>query len=115
MKEGTEMKLAFICGPYRAGTITEIGDNIQRAKEASKVLWKSGYAVICPHMNSAMLDGLVPDKQFLDAGLLMIEKCDVVFVLKNWSSSEGSKAEVIHAKAKGIEVDYRFVDEVPIR
>jgi len=103
-----KMKIAYVCGPYRADTIVGTGDNIQRAKEAAKVLWKSGYAVLCPHMNSAMLDGLVPDKQFLAAGLRMLEVSDVVFVLDKWSGSKGSVAEVKRAKKKKIKIDYSF-------
>lgn len=104
-----KMKVAYIAGPYRADTISEIRHNIRRAEDAAEVLWKSGYAVICPHKNSGFFDGLVPDKQFLDAGLRFVEIADVVFVLKGWPGSVGSKAEVDRAKELGIEIDYMFV------
>ena len=49
------MKLAYIIGPYRADTIYQIKKNIEKAEETALKYWKKGYAVICPHLNTAFL------------------------------------------------------------
>ena len=56
------MKVIYVSGAYRAPTEYEVGLNIRRAEEAAIRLWMDGWAVICPHKNTARLGGVVPDE-----------------------------------------------------
>jgi hypothetical protein len=96
------MKLVFISGAYRG----DIDANIEHAKQASIRLWKEGYAVICPHMNTAHFDGICPDEVWLEGDLEILSRCDIVYVLNNWTGSEGSKAEIELARKLKIPVFY---------
>ena len=87
------MKLLYIAAPYRAKTIVSLQQNIQDAKLMSMYYWKKGYSVICPHLNSANFDGLLPDKDFLHGTMLMLSKCDVIAMHPNWEQSIGCITE----------------------
>ena len=87
------MKLLYIAAPYRAKTIISLQQNIHEAKLMSMYYWNKGYAVICPHMNSANFDGLCEDKTFLQGTMLMLSKCDVIAMHPNWEHSTGSVGE----------------------
>lgn len=71
--------------------------NIIQAREAAKILWKRGYAVICPHSNSGLMDDTVPYETFMQGDFRLIEKSDIVFFLPGWLNSEGAKREYRHA------------------
>lgn len=88
------MKVAYVAGPYRAKTIYEITQNIERAKRLAVKLWKKGYAVICPHANSALMDGACDDAVFLDGGLELLRRSDFVVLLDGWKESAGTFKEV---------------------
>jgi len=99
------VKLAYTAGPYRSEHGTRgIIANIRAAEAVAVELWRLGFAVICPHLNSALLDGVVPDAQFLAGDLLMMERCDLVVMFPRWRQSEGAKREREHAIARGISV-----------
>lgn len=97
------MKLAYIAGPYRGKTINETRANIRRAEEAAVEYWRNGYAVICPHLNSAFFDGVCSDNYFLRAYEEILKRCDLVVMLPGWGTSEGAKREFCLAERLGIE------------
>ena len=98
------MKLVYVIGPYRAESISGIVENIRSAEGLSKVLWHMGYAVLCPHMNSSLMDGLVPDERFLAGAKIMLSLCDLAVVLPGYRKSAGSKAEIRWAQSEEIPV-----------
>lgn len=100
----TSMPVAYVAGPYRGSSIYEVEQNIQRARSLAVELWKRGYAVICPHMNSALLDGACDDKAFLEGGLELLRRSDVVVVLDNWRESKGTCTEIELANSLKIPV-----------
>lgn len=106
------MEVAYISGKYRGKTIAEIEENIALARRAAKKLWKDGYAVICPHMNTAFLDGVVADDRFLEADIEILKRCDVVFMLPNWRQSEGAKKERECAHGRMMPVLYLSEEEL---
>src|SRR3990172_2170462 len=99
-----EMKVAFVSGPYRADTVHGIVKNIRRAERLSIELWKLGYAVICPHKNTALLDGVAPDDVWLQGDLAMLKRCDVCVFIAGWEKSTGAQAEREFCKENGIEI-----------
>ena len=108
--------VAYISGPYRGATINETFHNIEVAREAAEVYWKNGYWVFCPHLNSALMDGIVPDETFLRADLwfmkaLLRPGSGVLVMLPRWVHSEGSKAEHSWAVANNICIDYHDLED----
>lgn len=101
------MKLVFISGAYRASTKEGIEANIQKAKQAAIELWQQGYAVICPHLNTAHFDGLCPDEVWLDGDIEIMRRCDAVYFLNRWIDSEGARHEHYVAHAQGLELMYQ--------
>ncbi len=86
--------VAYVAGPYRADTINGVLENIQRARDVALKLWQAGYTVICPHLNSALMDGACPDEAFLEGGLELVRRSDVVVLVGDWEKSEGTLAEL---------------------
>jgi hypothetical protein len=100
------MVVVYIAGAYRAKTLRGIVENIRKAEEVAIKYWKRGYAVICPHLNSALLDGEVTDQMFLNGDLAIISRCDIVVMMKDWQASKGATAEHNPAKDLGIQIIY---------
>ena len=92
------MKVVFVSGPYR-GKITE---NIRIARQHAEMLWKKGYAVFCPHLNSAHMDGVASDETFLNGDLEILSRCDLVYLLPGWEQSKGARKEWELARKMGI-------------
>lgn len=99
-------KLAYVAGPYSAKTIFGKLRNIYRAWRAARRLWAEGYTVVCPHMNSALMDGAISNDEFILRDLSILGKCDAVYMLKGWSRSKGARLERDYALQLGLEVLY---------
>lgn len=104
------MKVAYIAGPYRAKTINGIVINIRKAEAVAIKYWLKGYAVICPHKNTALFDGTAPDKVWLKGDLEFIKRLipgkDVLVMMSDWKSSSGAVNECNFALSLGIEIIY---------
>ena len=106
-----QMELIYVAGPYRGKSKIRVINffqrlrNIHRARKAAKELWGMGYAVICPHSNSAMMDGVCPDENFLAGTLSMMAACDKVVLLDGWVNSSGTWGEINKAKEWHIPVE----------
>lgn len=92
-----EIYLVFICGPYRGESHNEVHQNIERARNVATLLWKLGYAVICPHLNSAFFSGACNEENFTSGYLKILSICDIVVMVGDWQKSEGASKE--HALA----------------
>lgn len=100
------MKVFYVAGPYRAPSEFEVQQNIDKAKYVAANLWEAGVAVVCPHLNTAHLGGIVADEFFLEGDLEILRRCDAVLFLKDWMLSKGACAEHSFALAQGIPVFY---------
>ena len=101
------MKTVYIAGSYRSAHGTNgIHDNIEKARTAAIAFWRLGCCVICPHMNSSFMDGAVNDKAFLNGGLELLRRSDMVYFLKGWQKSSGSRLEHDEASLCGKEIEY---------
>jgi hypothetical protein len=101
------MKVIFISGKYRG----DIDTNIETAKKAAIKLWQAGYAVICPHLNTAHFDGLCPDSVWLAGDLEIMKRCDAIYLLSNWIESEGAIKEAEIARQMGLEIMSEAIDK----
>jgi hypothetical protein len=99
------MLVAYIAGPYRAPTESEVDDNIDRAKKVAKEVAKLGVFPICPHLNTAHFGGIADDSLWLNGDLIMLENCaDCVVLVDGWQLSKGTALEIERASAMGIPV-----------
>lgn len=100
------MKLIYVAGPYRSDTEWGLEENIQHAERAARQLWKDGWAVICPHKNTAHFGGVGDDSLWLDGDIVMLKRCDAIYMLNTWRTSKGAIAEREVAIECGLEVKY---------
>lgn len=100
------MELVYISGSYRDKRPNGVFNNIIKAREKALEYWKKGYAVICPHMNTAFMDGELPDEAWLDGDIEMVKRCDIIVMLKGWENSEGAKIELECAKKHNLKIIY---------
>jgi len=98
------LKVAYVAGPYRADTIYGVAQNIQKARAVALRLWKLGYAVICPHSNTAFFDGACPDSVWLEGDIEILTRCDLVVLVPGWEASSGTRAEIAEARRFDIPV-----------
>ena len=106
-KKETEkgMKVVFIAGPYKAPTIFQTMQNILEARRIALKYWALGYAVICPHSNSAFFDGSIVDiaelgreEPWYDGDKEFVRRSDIVVAMHGWWNSKGATAEIELAK-----------------
>ena len=90
-------RVVYIAMLYRAETPWKREKNIHAARDFALWLWKRGYAVICPHANSAHFDGELPDEIWLERYLEILARCDAIALGPGWRHSEGAKAELRYA------------------
>lgn len=97
------MKVIYIAGPYRDKRGPHfILQKIEVARQLAAELWALGNcAVICPHLNTYLLDGACEDANFLLGDLELIRRVDLVLVLPGWEESLGTKAEITFAEDVG--------------
>ena len=98
------MKLCYIAGPYRAKTIYGIQQNIRAAEAVALKYWRKGFAVICPHKNTALFDGAMPDETWLAGAIEIMKRCDVIVVMQGYENSVGTKFEILEAAKLGMKV-----------
>jgi hypothetical protein len=98
--------IVYVAGPYRARTVAGIARNIARAREVAERVWKAGHVALCPHLNSAFMDGLLPDGDgaFLRGGIELLKRCDAVILVPRWRDSIGTQEEIRAAGDAGIPV-----------
>jgi len=109
-------RIIYVAGPYRANSEWELELNIRAAENAAIALWKKGWAVICPHKNTAHFGGILPHEAWLAGDLTMLRRLnphrDAIFLVPGWQRSEGSKGEREIAFLCGLTI-YERMDDVP--
>jgi hypothetical protein len=96
--------IAYVAGPYRGKTEIEVRHNIDRAANVAEILWIGGFAVVCPHLNSAFFGGCISDEQFIARYIEIMNRCDCVVMGYGSVASDGAWRERTAAIAAGIPV-----------
>lgn len=103
-------KVIYVAGRFRGENAWEVEKNVRRAEEDALWLWKSGYAVVCPHTNTRFFNGAAPDEFFLEGDLDIMRRCDGVLMVRGWEESKGAHAERAEALCLGIPVFYAYYE-----
>lgn len=101
------MKKIFISGAYSAPTRDQVEDNIAHARQAAIELTRQGWAVFCPHLNTAHFEERLPELtggDWLARCVAWLECCDAIYVLAGSDHSVGTGIEVGLAKSLGLEI-----------
>ncbi len=99
--------VAYLAGPYRDKRGEHyVLEHIWAAREVAVQLWQMGYAVVCPHLDTFMMGGAIPEEGFLEGLLAILEVCHLVVVLPGWEHSEGTLAEIACARERGLPICY---------
>jgi nucleoside 2-deoxyribosyltransferase len=106
------MKVIYVAGKYRGKTLYETMNNINAASKLAAEVWQAGAVALCPHKNSALFDGIVPDSVFLAGDIELLKRCDGLIAVDNWRDSRGAEAEVAYAVARVIPIFHRIGDLV---
>jgi len=104
---------AYVIGAFRAETPYQISINIEKARDVALLLWKKGYSVFCPHMNTNNFQGEMPDEVWLEGDIEWLKCTDIaVQTRKNLGESKGSKKEIEYCENNKI-VLFKNIDIVP--
>lgn len=91
------MKIVYLAGKYTEDTVWTRECNIRKAEAAALELWKLGYGVVSPHLLTRFFYGSIDEKQVMDFCLTMLRKSDIIILLPNFITSEGSLRELQEA------------------
>jgi len=107
---------------YIAGQMSGIKNyNFKEFDKAKKELLKQKYEVISPadlardylkamqvyNKNSKLTFNDISRTDFLTLDLLFLDRCDTIYMLKNWEKSIGATIEFQKAKAKKMKIIYQ--------
>lgn len=98
------MRLVYIAGAYRAPTPWGVQKNIIAAAELAAKVHDAGMFAVCPHLNSAHMEGVASEEHFLVGTMELMKVCHAVILVSNWRTSSGALAEVAEATRIGIPV-----------
>jgi len=106
------MKQVYVAGPFRDRNSGPDGRYnfyqqeryIRSAEAVAWQLWKQGFSVICPHLNTAPFQGSLPDDVWLQGDLEQVRRSDFVVLAPGWEASSGTRNEMEFAFRHGIRV-----------
>ncbi|WP_097026159.1 DUF4406 domain-containing protein [Clostridium peptidivorans] len=87
---------------YIAGKITGLKNYKENFYKVEKQLKEKGH--LC--MNPSILPEGFPWEIYMQICYTMIDACDAVYMLNNWTDSKGANLEFEYAKAKNKEIIY---------
>lgn len=91
----------YLAGPYRAKNGRTVRCNVRRAEEIAIKWWRAGFAVICPHLNTAFFDGEADDAVWLHGDIEILKRCDAVLAMSTHAESLGTEKELTIAASMG--------------
>ena len=122
-------RVVYVSGAYRASTIRGIVQNIRHAENVAIRLWTKALAVICPHTNTRLFDGIFGEplgievcpvgelnaQNFIVGDIEMLKRLipgfDVIVMLPGYKNSKGAMQELKAAEEVGLIVHIWDVDD----
>ena len=103
------MKVIYIAGKYTDNCAYKVDLNIDMAKRYAIKVWQMGAVALCPHTNSAHMEGATSDQGFINGTKELMRRCDAIFVCPNWETSSGTKGEIAEATLLEMPVFYDLI------
>ena len=91
---------------YISGAISNTDDFMERFAKAEKELTEQGYSVVNPAKVNAQLPEDTTYEEYMKMSLCMLDMCEAIFMLKEWSKSFGANREYGYALAKDMIIMY---------
>lgn len=85
---------------YLSGKITGDSNYRQKFRSMEKELLSYGYVVF----NPAVLPDGFEYEDYMDLDLLILSRCDAIFLMRDWRNSPGAKREYEEAKRLGLRI-----------
>lgn len=100
--------VVYLSGKYRGQTVI----NVVKARQYAVELWKAGFTVICPHLNTAHFERFcdLQDNDFIEGDIVLLQRCDAIFMIPGWEESIGAKMEYEVAKSQFLPIFYSVKD-----
>jgi hypothetical protein len=86
-------KIIYIAGRYRGDKSV----NALNFQDAARRIFTAGHMPLNPIANTVYLDGEFSDDDFISRDLLLVGRCDGVYLLQGWETSVGARRELEHA------------------
>ena len=104
-------KKIYIAGKYDDDNVVKVLCNIRLGIKTAIQALLDGYIPFCPFLdfNFVLLNGTgteLTQQHFRDYSMAWLPHCDEVWVMHNWKTSGGTKAEIAEAEKLGIPVKY---------
>jgi hypothetical protein len=110
-----QMKVLYIAGKFHSEEEGGTQRNIARASKVALECWRKGWAVICPHKNTAGFQYAtdVPDENWYAGYLEILSRCDAILMMNGWEESIGAIMECDFAHSHGLLDIYFEKDGIP--
>lgn len=89
---------------YISGAISGTEDYLERFETAEKKLIEEGYTVINPARIMSSLPADTSYEEYMNIGIIMLDMCQRIYMLKGWEKSPGANREFGYALGKGMEL-----------
>jgi len=103
-------KIFYVAGPYRADTERGVVENIRMAEAVAIEIWKTGHIALCPHLNTRLFGGILPDEAWLEGAIELMKRCDGIVLVPGWQKSQGTKIEIEKAQSMDMPVFHNVSD-----
>jgi len=113
MEKEEKLIVIYLAGALRGKNRFEKQRNMRRAERWAERLWRMGFAVYSPHLNSGWLDTPETDPHVIPANVHLMLLCDMICVMPNWENSSGTKNEIEVCKKNQIPVIYLMHRDTP--
>ena len=110
------MKVIYVAGPYNGKDHLDIQQHILNASKVAIECWKKGWAVICPHKNTAGFEAYEGEnikwQTWIDGDIELLKRSDAIVMVEGWEESKGATMEFEFALKHRIPT-YTSVNNVP--